>query len=103
MDKKIALIICAVIAFFAGQIFLDEALAAAGVTSKTFAEFLVPVFELVVGGVLGYFYKKFEDERLIDDYRDRCNNLTNQLYSMSASTDKTNASKSTKKNTNKVS
>lgn len=64
MNKKVMLFVLAVLAFFAGQIFLEESLAAAGAPAKTFAEFLVPVFELVAGGFLGYFFKKFEYEEL---------------------------------------
>ena len=68
MKKKILLIALAILAFFAGQIFLEESCAAAGLTTKTFAMFLVPVFELVAGGFLGYFYKKYEDAETIKNY-----------------------------------
>ena len=68
MNKKVVLIFLAVLAFFAGQIFLECSLEAAGAPEKTFAEFLVPVFELVAGGFLGYFFKKNEDVEVIKNY-----------------------------------
>ena len=60
--KKVAIIICAVIAFVAGQFLLKETFSTTDTFTKTFLEFLIPIFELIAGGFLGYFYKKFEDK-----------------------------------------
>lgn len=64
MNKKVILVVLAVLAFFIGQIWLESVLG----TTKTFAAFLLPVFELIAGGFIGFFWCKNRDESLIDFY-----------------------------------
>lgn len=103
MNKKVILIILAVLAFFAGQIFLEKSCAAAGLTTKTFAMFLVPVFELVAGGFIGYFLKKDSDNTMFAYYQDNISTLESKVKSLSEKKEsatkapKTSAKKSTSK------
>lgn len=106
MNKKVMLITLAIVAFFAGQIFLEESCAAAGLTTKTFAMFLVPVFELVAGGFLGYYFKKYEDVKIIENYETQYTDakaemihMENEIIKLKKATvpTKTSAKKSTSK------
>lgn len=59
MNKKVILIICAVIAFFAGAILLDQ---------FPIIGTLVALFELCVGGFLGYLWGKDKFEAIALNY-----------------------------------
>lgn len=59
MNKKVILIICAVIAFFAGAILLDQ---------FPIIGTLVALFELCVGGFLGYLWGKDKFEAMALNY-----------------------------------
>lgn len=102
MNKKVILVVLAVLAFFVGQIWLESVLG----TTKTFAAFLVPVFELVAGGFLGFFWCKHRDELIISNYETQYSDakaemihLENELNTLK----KPKTTKSSSKKTPKVS
>ena len=95
--KKVAIIICAVIAFVAGQFLLKETFSTTDAFTKTFLEFLIPIFELIVGGFLGYFYKKFEDKDEINNYETKYTNTKEELTNMINELTKLKESKAKKK------
>lgn len=95
--KKIAIIICAVIAFVAGQFLLKETFSTTDAFTKTFLEFLIPIFELIAGGFLGYFYKKFEDKDEINNYETKYTNTKEKLTNMINELTKLKESKAKKK------
>ena len=67
MDKKVVIIICAVLAFFLGAIWVDNC--------PTFAT-LVCFLELAIGGIGGFLFKKDVDEKHLDEYVSAINRLT---------------------------
>lgn len=67
MNKKVMLVIIAVLCFFIGAILLDEIPA---------IKALVALFELGAGGILGYFWKKYEDVKFFDVYESKVENLS---------------------------
>ena len=95
--KKVAIIICAVIAFVAGQFLLKETFSTTDAFTKTFLEFLIPIFELIAGGFLGYFYKKFEDKDEINNYETKYTNTKEKLTNMINELTKLKESKAKKK------
>lgn len=101
MNKKVILGVLAVLAFFAGQIWLESVLTAAGAT-KTFSAFLVPAFELVAGGFIGYFFKKVQDDVIIDNYETQYSDAKAEMISLENQIAKLRKT-STKRSTTKVS
>lgn len=95
--KKVTIIICAVIAFVAGQFLLKETFSTTDAFTKTFLEFLIPIFELIAGGFLGYFYKKFEDKDEINNYKSKYTNTKEKLTNMINELTKLKESKAKKK------
>ena len=101
--KKVAIIICAVIAFVAGQFLLKEAFSTTDTFAKTFLEFLIPIFELIAGGFLGFFYKKFEDSDVINNYESKYANKKEELTNIINELTKLKESKAKNKTKTKVS
>ena len=95
--KKVAIIICAVIAFVAGQFLLKETFSTTDAFTKTFLEFLIPIVELIAGGFLGYFYKKFEDQDEINNCETKYTNTKEELTNMINELTKLKESKAKKK------